>query len=171
MAAIDREGRFKATVVDYGLNENKNGIPEFTVEFAASSFYDNGTWHDWTEYAQTIRGYFYAFKKDGTPNTTTIHNLMDALGWDGLSMQSLQEGDYANREVQIVVKSETYEGAARLKVAWLDPGDHQPSLKKMDEREVKAMAATWDAKLRALNAGKAKGGNSAKPSPKAQGAA
>lgn len=173
---IDRPGRYKAEITDWSLGETKGGpdgqgkIPVFTIEFLATEFQDGANWHDWTEYQATIRGYFFPFKKNTSPNETTINNLMRTLEWNGCSLNSLQEGNYVGRLVQIVVKEETYEGKTRLQVAWIDPGDFEGTLKKLDEQDVKVMAQNWDSKLRAINGGKGKGngdssGSGAKPKP------
>lgn len=151
-AFLDRPGIFKATCANWTLAETKeSGIPVFQVEYHPTAMLDGKEWIAWSEYDQMIVGRHFPFKKDGTPNEKTIKQLMEALGWDGQSLKSLQDGDYSHKEVQIVVKEETYEGKARLNVAWLNPGDYEPGLKEMDPTKVSAMASQWDAKLRAVS--------------------
>lgn len=162
---IDREGIFKASITDWALDEQKgSGIPKFTIEFDATEYLENAQWYDWREYKQTIRGYFYPFMKTGDPNTTTIDNLKNSIGWDGLSLESLGNGNYKDVIVQITIKNGSYKGNPRMEVAWINPGDFDPTLKKLDEKGVKRMASNWDAKLRAIGGAKS-GSTATKPKP------
>ena len=150
--ALDRPGRFKAKPADWGMKTTRDsGIPEFWIEFFITDIWADNDWQDWSEYGQSIAGFFYPFKKGGDPNSKTIDTLKDCLGWDGTSLTSLAEGNWSGQVVQITVEDEEYNGKKKLKVKWMNTEDSSPGLKKMDSTEVKSMASNWDAKLRAMN--------------------
>lgn len=164
MAAIDRPGTFKARVVDYGMSNSKTGTPQFEIEFAITSFYNNGDWEDWTDYGIQTRGWFYPFTKQGKLNDTTVDQLMDSLGWDGLSISSLEKGDFAGMTVQINIKEDNYNGNTKLKVSWMNPEDYKPGIPKLENAKVGQLSSQFDQMLRARN-GK-KGASPAAPSTK-----
>lgn len=164
---IDRPGVFKAKVSDWGVSTSKSGLPTFEVQYEATAYYSGGAWHDWTDYGQSLRGYHYPFKRvDGkeVPNETTIKQLMEVFGWNGLELDSLNTLDLGGWEVQITVKESEYQGQTRLQVAWINRPD-APVGQGIVKKDLGAQATQWNMMLRALN-GKNAPAAPLKPPPK-----
>lgn len=151
MPLLDRAGRFKAHLTDWAVNTKQNGLPYFQGKFEIiAGIGEGGAWEDWRTYNYEINGFFYPIKKDGTPNTKTIDSLKAAIGWDGLSLESLQTGDYS-RVVQIETDFEEYQGKQRLKVKWINPEDYEgQQVQKLEPQQLKSMSAKWGSVLRAV---------------------
>lgn len=153
MSMLNREGIFLARPVAWGLQPSKNSksqavFIEFLVEYA-----HNGTgWDDWRDYEdQTITGYFYIVKKDGTVNSTQVEILAEALGWDGSPGALLN--DPPNVRCQITTENETYEGKTRLKVKWLNHESYTPGVQGASAEEVSSFGTQFGSLLRAAAAG------------------
>lgn len=156
MNLIDRVGTFRGLPVSTGIGASSGGYPQFLAKFEAVEKWDEELqeWIDWSEYAQELTGYFILFGKSGDP-TRNCNQLMKALGWDGRSLDDLNNTDYSEVVVQIRVEEHTYNGTTKLQIAWLDHTDAAPgrSVEKMDASGVKKLQAKYAAGLKKLGGG------------------
>lgn len=149
----NREGRFKATILEHGVAETgPNKLATFVCRFQLVQELINAEWEP-IDQDLDITGYFYLEKRDGTLNTVTIDHLKSAFGWDGRDPFWLQDADFAGLIVQIKLTFETYDNKTRLKVQYVDAEDATPSgVPQADDTARRAIATRLGAKFRA-NAG------------------
>lgn len=150
----NREGRFKAIIVEYGVSETgQNHLATWTAKFRLLEELANGEWLACDAEGFEITGYFYLEKKDGTLNTTTIDALKAALGWDGRDPFWLQDADLTQTIVQLKLAYEEYNGQIRIKVKFIDAENATPNdVPKADDAGRRSINTRLGAKFRA-NAG------------------
>ena len=150
---LNQEGRFKARPKSWIVEENKNtGTLQFVCAFGITAAFTGAEWEDWSEYDLEKTGYFYLSKKDGSPNETCIRGLRESLGWDGLSLEALQNSDWSRVTVQITTGFEDYNGQQRLKIKFINPEDWEGAqFKPLDQPALKSLNAKWGSKLRAVS--------------------
>ncbi|TWT40486.1 hypothetical protein RAS1_41970 [Phycisphaerae bacterium RAS1] len=149
----NREGRFKATILEHGVAETgQNKLATFVVRFQLIQELINGEWNP-VEEELDITGYFYLEKKDGTINAVTIDNLTGAFGWDGRDPFWLQDADFGQLVVQVKLAFEQYNNRTRIKVQYVDAEDASPAgVPQADDAARRSIATRLGAKFRA-NAG------------------
>jgi len=157
----DREGRFKATIAEHGVDETgPNNLATFVCKFALTEELVGGQWAPLgpDETSLDITGYFYLEKRDGSINTVTVENLKEAFGWDGRDPLWLQDTDFANLTVQVKLEYETYQGKngpkTNLKVRYVNAENSTGgSVPKANDNTRKALSTRLGSKLRALAGG------------------
>ena len=123
----NREGRFKASILEHGVGETgPNRLATFVCKFALAQELAGSEWIAVDEELD-ITGYFYLEKKDGSINTITVDQLKGAFGWDGRDPLWLQDADFSQLIVQVKLEFELYEGKTRLKVRYVDAEDATPA--------------------------------------------
>lgn len=149
----NREGRFKATILEHGVAETgPNKLATFVCRFQLTQELINGEWEP-VEEDLDITGYFYLEKRDGTLNSVTIDHLKSAFGWDGRDPFWLQDADFGQLVVQVKLAFETYDNKTRLKVQYVDAEGATPSgIPQADDAARRTIATRLGAKFRA-NAG------------------
>lgn len=151
----NREGRFKATILEHGVSETgPNHLATFVCKLQLLQELGNGLWNPVDEDLD-ITGYFYLEKRDGTLNTNTIDSLKSAFGWDGRDPLWLQDTDFVNSGlvVQVKLAFEEYQNKKRLKVQYIDAEDSAGgSVPRADDNARRSLANRLGSKLRA-NAG------------------
>lgn len=149
----NREGRFKATILEHGVSESgPNKLATFICRFQLVMELINGAWEP-VEEDLDITGYFYLEKRDGTLNSVTIDNLKSAFGWDGRDPFWLQDADFNAHVVQLKLEFETYDNKTRLKVRYVDAENAMPAdVPQADAGARRAISTRLGAKFRA-NAG------------------
>jgi hypothetical protein len=149
----NREGRFKATILEHGVAETgPNNLATFVCQFQLVEELANGEWIP-VEEDFDITGYSYLEKRDGTLNTRTIDALKAAFGWDGRDPFWLQDADFSQLVVQVKLTFETYDNKTRIKVKWVDAEDATPAgVPQADDSMRRSIGTRLGAKLRA-NAG------------------
>lgn len=153
---LDQPGIFRASIADMQFSqkrEKEGKTPELWITYEIlAKLGEENQWESWEQYeTQSIIGYHYPFCNDGSPNKTTIDQLMDALDWNGLSLAEL-DGRYKGLVVQITVKEETYQNQPKCKVKWMAKDGAPTGPRSLDDNALKRMCSQWDVKLRALNA-------------------
>jgi hypothetical protein len=146
------EGKYVARPKKWAVGTSKNGAVEFAVDFALTQFYNDaaGEWQDVTSEGFSIVGYFYPISKDGNLVEMTVESLQESLGWSGTSLQELQDTDWTQTEVQLVLQVEDYNGRKQMKVKFINPRDYAGgSGIKADAAEVKTLDQRFGAILRA----------------------
>ena len=119
---IDRPGTFRGKLLDWGVSESRGGFPQFVARFAALEYWDEeaNQYMPWAEYGQEMQGYFVLYGKDEKGAWKELLNakqIKEALGWDGLSFESLANGDYSETLVLFRVEDSEYNGNRSLKVS------------------------------------------------------
>ena len=153
---IDRAGTFRGNPVDWGVTETKkNHLPQFVVKLAATEFYDEekGEYIPWGEYEQEMTAYFVLFtdKSGAWEEIFHVKSMKDVFGWDGLSFESLANGNYGDLTVLFRVEENEFEGNITLQVQWIDQADSSPTrqLQKMDTKGLAAMTTKLGSALSA----------------------
>src|SRR5437868_2788790 len=100
--SFDREGRFKAAMIEQAVVTKDSGVVQLAAKFAVFQMLHNGEWIEIPQ--QEEFGYFNIILKDGSPADRNIENLCAALGWNGFDLDALQSADYSQRVVQLTVK-------------------------------------------------------------------
>jgi hypothetical protein len=106
---ISKDGCYRAKVVSKDFNEAKTGTIQLVIGFEVTQEGD--------QKGNTITGFFPC-----TENSMSYTvEKMRALGWKGVDLDDLST--LGTEEADIVVKSESYNGESRLKVAFVNkPG-------------------------------------------------
>jgi len=149
----NREGRFKATIVEHGVAETgPNNLATFVCQFHLVQELANGEWYS-VEEDFDITGYFYLEKRDGALNAMTVDALKSAFGWDGRDPFWLQDADFNGLFVQVKLAFETYDGQTRIKVKYVDAENAAPAeFPKANDNTRRSISTRLGSKLRA-NAG------------------
>ncbi len=149
----DREGRFKARILEHGVSETgPNNLATFVCRFQLVQELSGAEWIH-VDQDLDITGYFYLEKKDGSLNSITIDNLKAAFGWDGRDPFWLQDSDFSEHVVQVKLAIEEYNGKSRVKVKYVDAEHASPTdVPQADDNERRTIGSRLGAKFRA-NAG------------------
>lgn len=162
MPLIDRVGDFKGFPTDWSVIRSKeNKIPMFVCKLLAEEWLNVGAgqWEDWRGLGMEITAYLNLGNKAGEVNEVQVKALSEALGWDGATLDGLALGKWGTTPVRFTVIEEVYEGKTRRKVSWINHIDWEGfQIAHAEPEELKAMAAQWNSKLRAV---------APKPKPKA----
>jgi hypothetical protein len=163
-----KSGKYIARPTQWTISESTNHCPQFVCGFAIIYWWNGSGWEDVTAQDLTITAYMTLFDKSGNPQEFNINGLKDSLGWDGLSLVTLNESDWSGVEVQLVIQEEEYQGKKNMKVKFINPRDYVGGggVEKSDLVAVKNLDQVYGGKLRALNGGKAP---STKPTASANG--
>jgi len=146
---LQHEGVFMARPTDWSLSESgQSQSVAIAIEFLVVAMHNDGQWDDWTNYEeQTITGYFYIIKKDGTVNQAVVKNLAAAIGWDGSAGALLSPPPDVH--CQITTRNEVYEGKTRLKVQWINHRSYSPGLSSASPEDVNKISTRFGSLLRA----------------------
>lgn len=153
---LDREGTFRAKIVDYGLKKGKDGSQSIAValKFVILEHYNFNTeeWEDWRGYEEhEVWGNFYVVKADGSLGEFACKALMKSCGWDGY-LESVVEKTWSAKECQISVGPNEWKGKITYRVEFVNGWDETPGggIGNVDAEEVKALSARFGGPLRAL---------------------
>jgi hypothetical protein len=155
MQVIDRAGTFRGFIVEHGVSETPKGYPQFVGVLKATEFYDetgeltgNGEpgYIDWAPYDQSITSYLVLYTKGADGQWAELRNaeqIKKALGWDGLTFESLAAGKYDEKTILFRVEEHEYNGKTSLKVNWIDAADANPTktLAKYDAGKLAGLTA------------------------------
>jgi hypothetical protein len=152
-----KAGKYIARPTQWTISESTNHCPQFVCGFAIIYGWNGSQWEDVTAQDLSITAYMTLFDRNGNPQEFNIDGLKDSLGWDGLSLVSLNETDWSGAEVQLVIQEEEYNGQRKMKVKFINPRDYVGGggVEKSDPQTVKTLDQMFSGKLRVLNGGKA----------------
>lgn len=162
MSMIEQAGTYIAKATSWGVEVEEGKCPKFVMFFEVSADKDG------QPVEGSITGYFTLINKDNSANEINLRCLKDVLGWDGQSFDTLNDGDWSQTEVQIVVEQEEYQGKTQLRVRYLNPKDYAGGsgfIKKAEPAAVQNLNAKYGSTLRALFGGKAKTGSNGASAP------
>jgi len=163
MAMVNREGRFRAQIIDKGVSlTGKNDLVTFIPRFFLIQEWDGAEWQDIEAEGMEITAYCYLIKRDGSLNDFQIKALREAFGWDGQDFFWLE--DESLPDCQVVIEAETYQGKDRLKVQFINAYDSEGggTVEKSTDDIRRRVKTQYGAKLRAMAGGK----SAAKPAAK-----
>lgn len=149
---LDRPGIFRAKPAAWGYKEfETSAAVKVWVAFRIVECLEppDNVWTDWTQYGDVrVFGDYFVTKKDGTPNTTTVDQLVQCLGWNG-SFGYLIENPPPNVVVQIKVTGREIEDKngrrTVFEAGWINPRDFVPQRRATPEE--KSRAGNLDARL------------------------
>ena len=172
---INQAGDYRGVIVDGGLGESKNGLPQEVLSLKAAEVYDDETqeWLPADTESNEIMAYLVLFDKKDNP-IFHCDALKKVTGWDGASFVKLSELNLADVPIQFHVEENTYQENTTLQVANIREYDAEPgrSVRKLDKEGVSALQAKYASVLSSTKApakptsapGKGKGkGKSTKP--------
>lgn len=155
--SLPEVGTYIAKLVGWTVEAPPDKCPRFVALFETLQI--KGTEGFEPCEAHRINGNFTLINKNEEPNEINVRALKDALGWDGASFEALDNGDWSQVEVQIVVGEEqsTADNKIYKKVKYLNPRDYAGgrSIEKADAGTIKSLDARYGAKLRAFTGAKA----------------
>ncbi len=154
MSQLDREGAFRARVLESGVNVSSGGYPQFVAKYEITELYDEeaAEWIPWAEYQQTITGYHILFTD--TKELLNMAQVRKALEWDGQTFASLDQADFTDKVVLIRVEENVYQGTTRFQVNWIDAYDADPirQLPRLDNKKMAALDQQFAGRLAATSA-------------------
>lgn len=151
MIQIDRAGKFRGPIIEYGLERSKEGAWAVVLKIAIHEWL-SGTneWEDWQAYNFCVYARVYFIKKDGRPNEKGVEMLRDTLGWDG-DPYSIERKLWQPPACQVLVKANEYNGQTSYRGEWIDPYDYEGSgVGQASPEDVAALATTHGSQLRAM---------------------
>jgi len=159
MPTIDQAGVYRGPIDEITVNTTKKGYPQAVARFKANERYveteelmkhfnlEQPGWVDWSSYGEDIIGYLVLFNDadrfDDDSKLMNYEQLQLALGWDGLSFESLTDDTYVGKQVLFRVDEDEYQGNVKLRVNWVDEYDAPPQreLKKLDADKLKDLSS------------------------------
>lgn len=167
MPVIDRIGLYRGEIKDFAVSQtSKAKLPQLVLTLMATEWYDeeNETWGGWTEYQQTITGFFvlvYLNKQGQVEKCGNYDQVMEAVGWDGETFSSLAAMDLRGKRIKFQVVEETFEGNTNFRIKQIAGENTEIGLRSLSEKAL----ANLDAQFRVAS-GKPK--TAAKPKAKAK---
>jgi len=167
----NREGRFRACVMDVGVNETgPNKLCTIVLRLGLTEEYADSEWRNIEAEELDVVAYCYIEKRDGSLNDFQIDMLKDAFGWPGLDPFWF-EGQKELSQVQVTLDWDEYNNRKRIRVRFINAYDSEPSagVSHADAELRRAMIARLGHKLRAHSGGRTvaspKPAGSPKPPP------
>ena len=144
---FDREGRFRGPIMESGVSRSTGGFPQFVAKIMATEFYDVTTkeWIPWQEYSQSGTA-FLILAGANEKATINAKNLVEALGWDGVSYGTLNDTDYTATPIQFDVKDNDEYG---FQIDLIHAADADPNrvVGKLDADKIKDLDAKFSSAL------------------------
>lgn len=147
----DREGVFRADILEYGLREFESGSVAISIRVRFREAWNGEGWDDLTQYEDMeAHGSLFIIKKDGSINNSQVEALVEAAGWDG-SMNSIVNATWTPTPCQVVIKAEDYKGQRQYRISFVNPYDRVPGgLSNIDPEKAKALETRFGSSLRAV---------------------
>lgn len=168
MAHLDREGRFRATIEDYHLNEATSGAVGVSLVCKITAAFDgsNNTWEDWTGFEeQLVFGDVWLLKKDKQVNKKSAESLAKCAGWGG-TFSEIVDRTWQPKPVQITVAADTYNGETRYKIQYINDYDSTGQASNVDVSKAKQFDSLHGPTLRAIVGTNARAAKKPAPSSK-----
>lgn len=122
MPNVERAGKYSGYLKSWRVERTKaSNVPQFVAQCECHAVWDGVARKEVPiSPPQHITAFLPLIKKDKTANLSQIDALKDALGWDGKSFTSLNNGDYAAKPMNFTVDESDYNGKTTLKVGWIN---------------------------------------------------
>jgi hypothetical protein len=155
--SCDREGTFRARLIQPGLRKGKSPSKSLGVTFVAmldemwiADDEGGGHWEPWSQYDMQAEGTSWIVKADGTVNSKAAESLVSHAGWSG-DLSDVVEGRWKATPCQVVVKAEEYQGQTYFKVAFINSFDATPGgMGNVDPDEAKKLQDQLGSQFRAI---------------------
>jgi len=148
MQMLTRDGAFRGHVLEWAVSKSIGGYPQFVMRLAAEEWYNPETneYEPWNQYEQEIRAYLilFAAEKDGSPKEMFhVDDIKSALDWDGLSFESLENGEWGDKVVMFRTSVSDFNG--KIQVQSIGHKDAPPitELKRVDTSVLADMTAKY----------------------------
>jgi len=150
-----REGRFRARVMDVGVNATgPNKLCTVVMRFGLTEEYADGEWRAVEAEDLDVVAYCYIERRDGGLNDFQVQALKEAFGWPGIDPFWFEDQKELP-PVQVTLDWDEYQGKQRIRVQFINAYDSQPSgITHADPDQRRAMLARLGHKLRAHSGGK-----------------
>lgn len=148
----DREGTFRAKIIDFGLREYESGAIAAMLRAQLTDLWDPETkeWVRWSEYDMQAVGPIWLVKKDGSLNDNGCQSLVRCAGWDG-DFDSIVNLTWHPTPVQVVTKANEYDGNVTYPITFVNQYDREPgSISNLSPEKAKALKSRFGSQLRAL---------------------
>ena len=154
----DREGIFRAEIVDYGLRDtDKSQSVAVSVRVNLTEHFHEGEWLPWPkDNEMQASGDIWIIGKDGKMFDDKVQSLVKYAGWDG-TFESIVNHTWVPTPCQVSTEADTdKKGNTRYRVGFLNDYSRTPGqVGTVGADKAKELAARYGAPLRAL-AGSAK---------------
>lgn len=150
--AVDREGTFRATITEYGLQRADSGAVGVIIKATLTEMWDGGeqVWIPWAEYDQECVGTLWVIKKDGHINEGPVKSLCQFANWDG-DFDSINAKTWQATPCQVTVEPDEYKGVVRYRIGFVNDFNRVPGgIGTLDDSAVKDLKARFGTPLRAL---------------------
>jgi hypothetical protein len=171
MQPVDREGQFKAKIIEYGIRSADSGAVAVSLKAHLTELWHEDHWVPWAEYQQEATGDVWVVKKDGTVSQDSAENLMRCTGWDG-SFTSISGKTWEPTDCQVQISKDEYKGQVRYRINYVNPIDRDPtgSMSVVPDDKIRELENRFGAPLRAIRGNvmrnqPAGNGKSAPPAP------
>lgn len=139
MNAIDREGIFRANIIQYGVQKFDSGSVGIALGVDLLEMWvppgdgNEGYWDDWRSYGYSAEGTIIVIKKDGTAHKPQVEALCRHADWDA-NLESVASGAWMPKPCQVTIKREVYkkEGydeQVSFKINFINDYDRSPGSK------------------------------------------
>lgn len=162
---VDREGTFRAEIVEYGFSEMESGSKCVNLKVKLLEFYNKAEdeWQPWAEYDMEADGSVWVVNKKGETLENAVKSLATFAGWDG-DIESLVNNSWQPTKCAVVIQPNTYNNETKLKISFVNDWNRKPGATgNATPESAKAAQARYGAQFRAI-AGNAKRNGSAPPS-------
>lgn len=152
---VNRAGTFMMYAIDSKVGKSKaNKYPQFVAQFqGVQEFnFESSEWVDVAAEELETRGSFVLAGKDGKV-LFNVENISKAFGWTSGSVQELNDADYSDVPVVVVIKENEFEGRTTYRPDGIYPQDADPTtiggIQELDAGELAKIDALYSAKFKA----------------------
>lgn len=149
---VDREGTFKATIIENGIKAFDSGAVAFTFSVRLTALWDSAAekWWPWEQYNQGCDGDIWLVNKQQKLLDLNVKSLAKALNWNG-DFTVLGTPNAQFPDVQVVIKNDEYKDKTRLRVQFLNPVNSTPGgMGLADDTAINALKARFGGQIRAI---------------------
>lgn len=157
MRPCNREGIYKAEMMEYGLIESKDSSAVGIVVHAhLLDEWDKAKeeWRDISDLGVEAEGAIWIIKKDGSVSHAAAESLINHANWDG-SLLSVEQGSWQASKFCCTVKMETYKQETRFRIAFINSLNRQPNagIGNVSHSRAMELDAKYGSALGSLNPG------------------
>lgn len=120
---LDQEGRFRGQITSYSLFESDKDDSQsvgIRIVVLIDSIFQDGAWHDWSQYQLITSGLINVIKRDGKVNERQVQSLMEHAGWSG-RFDAIHENTWKPDPISVTVQKDTYNGDVSYRINWINP--------------------------------------------------
>ena len=155
---LNREGFFRGRIEEFGVREEDSkaiGIA-LRVRVLEEWSEEYSLWKDVSGEFVDAMGVIYIRGKEGQLLDKAVHSLVKFAGWNG-RISDITEGLWMPKEIQVVVKANTYKGKTTYRIAFVNDYNRAPGGSALSnvtsERAAELQAAMPDLLVMAAQAG------------------